>query len=80
MELIKKAYTILIGRTVKGTNFVKGDYIALHKFFMALTNKGRQVELSHSKILNFVGGVRITEKKLNTLKGQNVEKFIQTQF
>ena len=75
METIVSLFKGLLGRTVKGLDFKKGDYIKTESYIMAKTNHGRQIELDYSKILKQVGGTRITDKKLSSIKGMNVNDF-----
>lgn len=74
-EIIKKVFISETGRTVKGTNFTKGDYIPLEKAFMGITNKGRQLELDRAKVLLHTGGVRLTMTKLVKVIGELADKY-----
>ena len=76
--IIESVEKIQIGRTVKGTNFVKGDYIPLETFFIAIVKGLGQVEISREGILkNFPNRFRITDKLLASMKGMDITKFIK---
>lgn len=66
----------LPGVFLQGTNFQKGDYIERPRYINATTSTGRNVELNRTKVLNVVGGQRVTNNKLSKLVGQDVNKFI----
>lgn len=75
IEFVEK---IQIGSYVKGTNFVKGDYIPLETSFIARVKGLGQVEIPREGILkNFPGRIRITDKLLASLKGMDITKFIK---
>ncbi|MDE6485451.1 MAG: hypothetical protein K2L14_08665 [Duncaniella sp.] len=77
MAKILNISRVNIGRTVKGTNFVKGDYIPTQTLFETKTTEGI-FNLSRNEVLNLLAplgivAVKLTASVLSKLIGTHID-------